>query len=53
MAEDIRRIQLPLAEAGLSICNRNQIVTGLQFHGGVDAAMLSAITRALITEESR
>jgi site-specific recombinase XerD len=31
MAEDIRRFQLHLAEAGLSICNRNQIMTGLRF----------------------
>ena len=53
MAEDIRRFQLHLAEAGLSICNRNQIMTGLQFHGGVDAAMLSAVATALTTEESR
>ena len=30
-AEDIRRFQLHLAEAGLSICNRNRIVTGLRF----------------------
>jgi len=30
-AEDIRRFQLHLAEAGLSICNRNQIMTGLRF----------------------
>jgi integrase/recombinase XerD len=28
-AEDIRRFQLHLAEAGLSICTRNQIMTGL------------------------
>jgi len=31
MAEDVRRFQLHLAEAGLSICNRNQIMTGLRF----------------------
>ena len=30
-AEDIRRFQMHLAEAGLSICNRNRIVTGLRF----------------------
>jgi site-specific recombinase XerD len=30
-AEDIRRFQMYLAEAGLSICNRNRIVTGLRF----------------------
>ena len=30
-AEDIRRFQLHLAEAGLSICNRNRIMTGLRF----------------------
>jgi hypothetical protein len=30
-ALDIRRFQLHLAEAGLSICNRNQIMTGLRF----------------------
>ena len=29
--EDIRRFQLHLAKAGLSICNRNRIMTGLQF----------------------
>src|SRR5271157_424076 len=30
-AEDIRRFQLHLSEAGLSICNRNRIMTGLRF----------------------
>jgi site-specific recombinase XerD len=30
-AEDIRRFQLHLAETGVSICNRNRIVTGLRF----------------------
>ena len=30
-AEDIRLFQLHLAETGLSICNRNRIMTGLQF----------------------
>jgi integrase/recombinase XerD len=30
-AEDIRRVQLHLSEAGLSICNRNRIMTGLRF----------------------
>src|SRR5438270_1321965 len=29
--EDIRRFQLHLAEAGVSICNRNRIKTGLRF----------------------
>src|SRR5262249_58987775 len=29
--EDIRRFQLHLAEAGMSICNRNRIMTGLRF----------------------
>src|SRR6266568_1693310 len=30
-AEDIRRFQLHLTEAGASICNRNRIMTGLRF----------------------
>jgi integrase/recombinase XerD len=30
-AEDIRRFQLHLAEIGVSICNRNRIMTGLRF----------------------
>ena len=30
-AEDIRRFQLHLAEAGVDICNRNRIMTGLRF----------------------
>ena len=30
-AEDIRRFQLHLAEARLSICTRNQIMTGVRF----------------------
>jgi len=30
-AEDIRRFQLHLSETGVSICNRNRIVTGLRF----------------------
>ena len=29
--EDIRRFQLHLAEIGVSICNRNRIMTGLRF----------------------
>src|ERR1700726_852880 len=29
--EDIRRFQLHLADAGMSICNRNRIMTGLRF----------------------
>ena len=29
--EDIRGFQLHLAEAGVSICNRNRIMTGLRF----------------------
>src|SRR5712691_49036 len=29
--EDIRRFQLHLADAGVSICNRNRIMTGLRF----------------------
>ena len=30
-AEDIRRFQLHLAETGMSICNRNRIMTGVRF----------------------
>jgi site-specific recombinase XerD len=30
-AEDIRRFQLHLAETGVSVCNRNRIMTGLRF----------------------
>ena len=30
-AEDIRRFQLHLAETGVSICNRNRIMTGVRF----------------------
>jgi integrase/recombinase XerD len=30
-AEDIRRFQLHLSETGVSICNRNRIMTGLRF----------------------
>jgi integrase/recombinase XerD len=30
-ADDIRRFQLHLVEAGLSICNRNRIMTGVRF----------------------
>ena len=30
-AEDIRQFQLQLAETGMSICNRNRIMTGLRF----------------------
>jgi site-specific recombinase XerD len=29
--EDIRRFQLHLSETGISICNRNRIMTGLRF----------------------
>ena len=31
MLEDIRRFQLHLADTGMSICNRNRIMTGLRF----------------------
>jgi hypothetical protein len=30
-AEDIRRFRLHLSETGVSICNRNRIMTGLRF----------------------
>ena len=30
-AEDIRRFQLHLSETGISICNRNRIMTGVKF----------------------
>src|SRR5580692_10636994 len=30
-SEDIRRFQLHLAETGMSICNRNRIMTGVRF----------------------
>src|SRR6266404_1819359 len=30
-ADDIRRFQLHLAETGMSICNRNRIMTGVKF----------------------
>src|SRR5262245_295718 len=30
-AEDIRQFQLHLAEGGMSICNRNRIMTGVKF----------------------
>ena len=30
-ADDIRRFQLHLAETGVSICNRNRIMTGVRF----------------------
>src|SRR5438552_7714907 len=30
-AEDVRRFQLHLAETGMSICNRNRIMTGVKF----------------------
>src|SRR5258706_11525297 len=30
-AEDIRRFQLHLSETGMSICNRNRIMTGVRF----------------------
>ena len=29
--EDIRRFQLHLSETGMSICNRNRIMTGVKF----------------------
>src|SRR5262249_24651197 len=29
--DDVRRFQLHLVEAGLSICNRNRIMTGVKF----------------------
>src|SRR5262245_14342272 len=30
-ADDVRRFQLHLVEAGLSVCNRNRIMTGVKF----------------------
>src|SRR5262249_48539322 len=44
-AEDIRRFQLHLAEAGLSICTRNQIMTGLRFLLRVTLRRLDLIKR--------
>ena len=32
--DDIRRFQLHLIESGLSICNRDRIMTGVKFCGG-------------------
>ena len=29
--DDVRRFQLHLAETGMSICNRNRIMTGVRF----------------------
>src|SRR5579864_7408229 len=29
--DDVRRFQLHLAESGISICNRNRIMTGVKF----------------------
>jgi hypothetical protein len=38
--DDVRRFQLHLAETGMSICNRNRIMTGVKFlfHEAADAA---------------
>src|SRR5215467_11949497 len=30
-ADDVRRFQLHLVEAGLTVCNRNRIMTGVKF----------------------
>src|SRR3977135_3333825 len=47
--EDIRLFQLHLAETGMSICNRNRIMTGVRFllrvtpHGLVDHSQLRLV----------
>ena len=45
--EDIRRFQLHLAETGVSICNRNRIMTGLRFLVPRDAAAAGSCRRDL------
>ena len=32
-AEEVRQFQLQLIESGMSICNRNRIMTGVRFEG--------------------
>jgi hypothetical protein len=44
--DDVRRFQLHLAETGMSICNRNRIMTGVKFlfrvtFGGTDLMQLT------------
>src|ERR1700720_3004106 len=43
-AEDIRLFQLHLAETGMSICNRNRIMTGVRFLFGVTLRRLDLAT---------
>ena len=45
--EDLRQFQLHLAETGMSICNRNRIVTGLRFLLRGDAATIGPCRRDL------
>ena len=45
--EDIRRFQLHLANTGVSICNRNCIMTGLRFFVPGDTAAIGSGRRGL------
>src|SRR5258705_11090023 len=52
--EDIRRFQLHLSETGISICNRNRIMTGGRFLFGVTLRRLDLAGEiCLIRERQR
>ena len=44
MPDDVRRFQLHLAETGMSICNRNRIMTGVKFLFRVTLRRLDLVT---------
>ena len=52
-AEDIRQFQLQLAETGMSICNRNRIMTGLRFLFRVTLRRLDLAAEIIICASPR
>ena len=42
-ADDVRRFQLQLVESGLSICNRNRIMTGVRRYDALGIASAPAV----------
>src|ERR1700737_4300066 len=51
--EDIRLFQLHLAETGMSICNRNRIVTGVRFLFRVTLRRLDSAQKIIRIEQSK
>ena len=51
--DDVRRFQLHLAETGMSICNRNRIMTGVKFLFRVTLRRLDLVAEIYHLREPR